>query len=80
MVNAIAQDVFFTVDLRTVDADLLSKLDAEILAKCEDAAKAHGVDFERHYITRNEAGGTPEQLVHARAHPIVQTGIDVLEY
>jgi acetylornithine deacetylase/succinyl-diaminopimelate desuccinylase-like protein len=80
VVNAIAQDVSFTVDLRTVDAELLSKLDAEILEKCEAAAKAEGVDFERRFITRNEAGGTPEQLAYARAHPIVQTGIDVLDY
>jgi acetylornithine deacetylase/succinyl-diaminopimelate desuccinylase-like protein len=80
VVNAIAQDVYFTVDLRTVDPELLPKLDAQILAKCEDAAKAEGVDFERHFITRNEAGGTPDQLAERRAHPIVQTGIDVLEY
>jgi acetylornithine deacetylase/succinyl-diaminopimelate desuccinylase-like protein len=80
VVNAIAQDVFFTVDLRTVDAELLSRLDAAIVAKCEEAAKAEGVEFEHHTITRNEAGGTPDQLAHVRAHPIVQTGIDVLEF
>jgi acetylornithine deacetylase/succinyl-diaminopimelate desuccinylase-like protein len=80
VVNAIAQNVTFTVDLRTVDPELLPKLDAQILAKCEEAAKAEGVDFERHFITRNEAGGTPDQLAERRAHPIVQTGIDVLEY
>lgn len=80
VVNAIAQDVFFTVDLRTVDPELLPKLDQRILAKCEEAAKAEGVDFERHFITRNEAGGTPDQLAERRAHPIVQTAIDVLEH
>ena len=33
VVNAIAQDVYFTVDLRTVDPELLPNLDAQILAK-----------------------------------------------
>ncbi len=80
VVNAIPQDVSFTVDLRTVDPEFLTRLDLQIVSKCEEAAKAEGVEFERQFISKEEAGGTPEQLAPRRAHPIVQTEIDVLEY
>ena len=78
VVNAIPQEVTFTVDLRTVDPDLLKSLDAQIVAKCEAAAKEHGVGFAREYIQRSEAGGRPDQLRDRREHPIVQTAVDVL--
>jgi tripeptide aminopeptidase len=80
VVNAIPREVTFTVDLRTVDPDRLKSLDAQIVGKCEAAAKAHHVQFEREWIQRSEAGGRPDQLADRRAHPIVQTAVDVLEY
>lgn len=80
VVNAIPQDVRFTVDLRTVDPELLAKLDATIVEKCEAAAKKEKVEFTREWIQKSEAGGRPEHLQDRRAHPIVQTGIDVLTY
>ena len=36
--------------------------------------------FTREWIQRSEAGGRPEQLTDRRAHPLVQTAIDVLRY
>lgn len=80
VVNAIPQEVAFTVDLRTVDAALITQLDAAIVAKCRAAAAAEGVDFRREWIQRSAAGGRPEQLADRRTHPLVQTAIDVLEY
>jgi tripeptide aminopeptidase len=80
VVNAIPQEVAFTVDLRTIDPDLLKSLDASIMAKCEAAAAAQRVTFAREYIQRSEAGGRPDQLADRRAHPIVQTAVDVLRY
>ncbi len=80
VVNAIPQQVWFTVDLRTVDPDLLKQLDAAIVEKCEAAAKAEGVRFTREYIQRSEAGGRPEQLADRRRHPLVQTAVDVLTW
>jgi acetylornithine deacetylase/succinyl-diaminopimelate desuccinylase-like protein len=80
VVNAIPQEVTFTVDLRTVDAELLGSLDAQIVARCEAAAAAHQVRFEREYIQKSEAGGRPDQLADRRAHPLVQTAVDVLQY
>jgi acetylornithine deacetylase/succinyl-diaminopimelate desuccinylase-like protein len=72
--------VTFTLDLRTVDAELLQSLDAAIVAKCEAAGKAHRVTFEREFIQKSEAGGRPDQLTAQRAHPLVQTAIDVLRF
>jgi len=80
VVNAIPQEVSFTVDLRTVDAELLGSLDAQIVAKCEAAAKQHNVRFAREYIQKSEAGGRPDQLASRRAHPLVQTAVDVLRF
>ncbi len=80
VVNAIPQEVWFTVDLRTVDPALLGRLDAAIEAKCVAAAKAEGVEFERENIQKSEAGGRPEALADRRAHPLVQTAVDVLRY
>lgn len=80
IVNAIPQEVTFTVDLRTIDPELLGSLDHQIEAKCQAAAKAHHVKFEREYIQRSEAGGRPDQLADRRAHPLVQTAIDVLKH
>jgi acetylornithine deacetylase/succinyl-diaminopimelate desuccinylase-like protein len=80
IVNAIPQEVTFTVDLRTVDPGLLESLDGQIVAKCKAAGAAHKVGFEREFIQRSEAGGRPEQLAPRRAHPLVQTAVDVLQH
>ena len=80
VVNAIPQEVSFTVDLRTVDPVLLAGLDSAIVATCETAAQQEGVEFHREWISQNEAGGTPDQLADRREHPLVQTAVDVLEY
>ncbi len=80
VVNAIPQEVSFTVDLRTVDPALLARLDSAIVATCDATARQEGVEFRRDWIQRSEAGGTPEQLADRRAHPLVQTAVDVLRY
>ena len=80
VVNAIAPEAWFTVDLRTIDPVLLQKLDGEIVAKCEAAAKAQKVTFAREFIQRSEAGGRPEQLASRLDHAIVRTPVDVLNY
>ena len=69
VVNAIPQEVTFSVDLRTVDPELLLELDAAIVRKCEAAAAAHKVSFTREWIQRSEAGGRPEQLTDVARIP-----------
>jgi acetylornithine deacetylase/succinyl-diaminopimelate desuccinylase-like protein len=80
VVNAIPQEVTFSVDLRTIDPDLLQQLDAAIVAKCDAAARVHKVRFVREFIQRSEAGGRPEHLEERRRHPLVQTSVDVLKH
>ena len=80
VVNAIPQEVSFTVDLRTVDPVLVDQLDTAIVNTCARAAEAERVEFRREIIQRSPAGGTPDQLADRRAHPIVQTAVDILEY
>lgn len=80
VVNAIPQEVSFTVDLRTVDPVLIEELDSQIIAACEAAARDEEVTFRREWLSRNEAGGTADQLADRRAHPLVQTAVDALRY
>ena len=75
--NGIPQDVFFTMDLRSVNPVLLDSLDAEIESRVRAAAEHHRVrwDMEREqYLT---AGGTEDQLVDRLEHPVVVTALDV---
>jgi len=80
VVNAIAPENWFTVDLRTIDPVLLQDLDAKIVAKCEAAAAAQGVKFTREFIQKSEAGGRPEALAPRLSQPIVRTPVEVLKY
>lgn len=80
VVNAIPGEVTFSVDLRTIDPVLLQSLDAAVVAKCENAARAHRVGFTREWIQRSEAGGRPEALADRRGHVLVQTAIDVMRH
>lgn len=80
VVNAIAPENWFTVDLRTIDPVLLKDLDAEIMAKCQAAATMHGVTFTREFIQRSEAGGRPETLAARLEHAIVRTPVAVLSF
>jgi acetylornithine deacetylase/succinyl-diaminopimelate desuccinylase-like protein len=80
VVNAIPEEVSFTVDLRTVDPVLLERLDSSIVATCAAAAAAESVAFHREWVQRNAAGGTPEQLAPRRGHYLVRSAIDVLKY
>lgn len=80
VVNAVPGEVTFTVDLRTVDKQMLGALDDAIVSKCDQAARAHKVTFAREWIQKSGAGGRPEELEDRRKHPIVQTAVDVLRY
>jgi acetylornithine deacetylase/succinyl-diaminopimelate desuccinylase-like protein len=75
--NAIPQDVYFTMDLRSVNPVLLDSLDAEITARVRDAAERHGVRWDVERVQRNPAGGTADQLADRLRHPLVQTAVDV---
>ncbi len=80
VVNAIAPENWFTVDVRTIDPVLLKDLDSQVMAKCQAAAAAHGVTFAREFIQRSEAGGRPETLAARLDNPIVRTPVAVLAF
>jgi acetylornithine deacetylase/succinyl-diaminopimelate desuccinylase-like protein len=75
--NAIPEEASFTMDLRSVNPALLDSLDAEITARVRRAAEANRVRWDKEDVTRNRAGGTEEMLRARRAHPLVQTALDV---
>jgi acetylornithine deacetylase/succinyl-diaminopimelate desuccinylase-like protein len=75
--NAIPQDVFFTVDLRSVNPVLLDSLDAEIGARVAAAAKAHEVRWDMERVQQSPAGGTEDQLGDRAHHPVVVTALDI---
>ena len=75
--NAIPQDVWFTMDLRSVNPALVDSLDAEITHRVEAAAAANRVQWSREPVQRLAAAGTEEMLRGRLASPIVQTALDV---
>lgn len=75
--NGIPQDLFFTVDLRTPDPALLDSLDRAITQIVREAATREKVGLAVEVEQRNGAGGTERMLEGARAHPLVQTAIDI---
>jgi acetylornithine deacetylase/succinyl-diaminopimelate desuccinylase-like protein len=68
------------MDLRSVNPVLLDSLNAEIEARVAKAAQAEKVAWARDVVQRNKAGGTAEMLRERRAHPLVQTAVDIHEY
>ena len=77
--NAIPQDVYFTMDLRSVNPVLLDSLDAEIGARVAAAAGAHKVRWDMERVQQSPAGGTEDQLGDRARHPVVVTAMDVYE-
>lgn len=75
--NGIPQELYLTMDLRSPDPRLLDSLDREIDQAVEAAARREGVAFRKDIVQHNRAGGTEAMLTGARAHPIVQTAIDI---
>lgn len=75
--NGIPQDLFFTVDLRTPDPVLLDSLDRAITRIVREAADREKVTLAVEVEQKNGAGGTERMLEGARAHPLVQTAIDI---
>jgi len=80
VINAVPQESWFTVDLRTTDPALLAQLDARVLQLAENAARQEKVGFRKEVVSAEPAGGTESQLADRRKHPIVQTGVDVLTH
>ena len=74
VINAISEESFFTVDVRSADPDKLADMESKILGAAENAAALEGVRLrvERPLIL------PAAQIPGALDSTIVQTGVDVL--
>lgn len=75
--NSIPQELYFTVDLRSPDPVLLDSLDRLITKTTQEVADKHKIGLRVEVDQKNQAGGTAAQLAPARAHPLVQTAVDI---
>lgn len=75
--NGVPQELYFTVDLRSVDPILLDSLDRTIGRIAQEAATREKVGLRIEVEQKNQAGGTTAQLTGARRHPLVQTAVDI---
>lgn len=75
--NGIPEEVWFSVDLRSVNPILLDSLDREIDRRARQAAEQEKVAFAKEIVNKERAGGTEEMLRDRRAHPLVQTAVDI---
>lgn len=75
--NSVPQELYFTVDLRSPDPVLLDSLDEQITRITKDVAEKQQVGLRVEIDQKSRAGGTEKQLEGARAHPLVQTAIDI---
>ncbi|MBP7551538.1 MAG: M20/M25/M40 family metallo-hydrolase [Gemmatimonadaceae bacterium] len=75
--NAVPQELYFTVDLRSSDPALLDSLDRTITRITQAVADSFKVGLRVEIEQKNQAGGTEQQLAGARAHPLVQTAVDI---
>lgn len=75
--NAVPQELYFTVDLRSSDPVLLDSLDRTITRITQEVAAEQKVGLKIEIEQKSGAGGTEKQLEGARAHPLVQTAIDI---
>jgi acetylornithine deacetylase/succinyl-diaminopimelate desuccinylase-like protein len=78
--NGIPQELYFTMDLRSVNPVLLDSLDRQIDTLVAQAAAREKLQWRKEIVQHNRAGGTEAQLAGARAHPIVQTAVDIHKY
>ena len=75
--NAVPQELYFTVDLRSSDPVLLDSLDRMITRITQEVAAEQKVGLKIEIEQKSGAGGTEKQLEGARAHPLVQTAVDI---
>ncbi len=74
--NAVSQDSFFTIDLRSPNGGELKKIQKEIRTICLDVAEKEGVEVD---IDLNEQA-VAHQIPGARDSFLIKTVVDILEY
>lgn len=81
VVNAIPQEAWFTVDLRSLDSTTQDRLETEVVRVARAAAEREGVGFRMEKPQGEDVDFTKAQAREKRrAHPLVQTAVDVQNY
>jgi acetylornithine deacetylase/succinyl-diaminopimelate desuccinylase-like protein len=81
--NAIPQEAWFTVDLRSVSPPLVDQLDEELDRRVAEVAARHEVEWTRDpAVSPSAVAASGAMLPEAerRSHPLVQTMLDIYEY
>jgi acetylornithine deacetylase/succinyl-diaminopimelate desuccinylase-like protein len=81
--NAIPQETWFTVDLRSVSPALVDELDVELDRRVSEAAARHDVEWTRDPPVSPSAVAASGAMLsepQRRSHPVVQTMLDIYEY
>ena len=74
--NAVSQESYFTIDLRSVDQDELEKAQREIRRICQEVAVKEGVTLEMDLNDESKA----YQIKGAGDSFLIKTVVDILEY
>lgn len=81
--NAIPQETWFTVDLRSVSPPLVDELDVELDRRVALAAERHNVEWTRDPPSSPSAAAASGAMLpesERRSHPLVQTTLDIYEH
>jgi tripeptide aminopeptidase len=79
--NAIPQEAWFTVDLRSQDASTQERLELEVLRGAQAAAEKEGVGFRMQKPSGEDVDYSKVRSREVRrADPIVQTALDIQRY
>jgi len=73
--NAIAEEAWVTLDIRSQNAEALSKVENEIFAAMEKAVTESGGEFRKELLMDISAGLLPD----AEKHKVVQTALDTVK-
>jgi acetylornithine deacetylase/succinyl-diaminopimelate desuccinylase-like protein len=74
--NAVSQESFFTVDLRSANQKELEQAQAEVMRICTEVASELGVEFEIELDDTSKAYHLPE----GKDSFLVKTAVDILEF
>ena len=81
VVNSIPQEAWFTIDLRSLDNATQDRLESEAVSVAKAAADKEGVGFRLEKPQGEDVNFSKAQSRETRrAHPLVQTAVDIQNY
>ncbi|UCE22608.1 MAG: M20/M25/M40 family metallo-hydrolase [Candidatus Aminicenantes bacterium] len=74
--NAVSQESYLTVDLRSADQEMIEKVQSQLRKICQDVAEEEGVELEMELNEKEKAS----QIPGAGDSFLVKTVVDILNY